>query len=65
MVSKINSLGINGIGGYKVSVECSISQGLPGFEIVGLPDMAVRDKMNNIFTIIAGREILCRQFFNL
>lgn len=37
MVSRIRSLGIKGIGGYEVSVECSIAQGLPGFEIVGLP----------------------------
>lgn len=35
MVSKIRSLGIKGIGGYEVSVECFLSNGLPAFEKVG------------------------------
>ena len=38
MVTKIRSLGIRGIGGYEVSVECALAQGLPEFNIVGLPD---------------------------
>ena len=48
MVSRIRSLGIKGIGGYEVSVECSIAQGLPGFEIVGLPDAAVREARDRV-----------------
>lgn len=48
MVSGIRSFGINGIGGYEVSVECSIAQGLPGFEIVGLPDAAVREARDRV-----------------
>ena len=35
MVSKIRSLGIRGIGGYEVSVECFPSTGLPAFEKAG------------------------------
>lgn len=35
MVSKMRSLGIKGIGGYEVSVECFLSSGLPAFEKVG------------------------------
>ncbi|NLC72972.1 MAG: YifB family Mg chelatase-like AAA ATPase, partial [Ruminococcaceae bacterium] len=68
MVSKINSLGINGIGGYKVSVECSISQGLPGFEIVGLPDMAVREARDRVRAAIKNSGFkfpLCRITVNL
>ena len=42
MVSRVRSLGIRGIGGYEVSVECSTAQGLPEFNIVGLPDAAVK-----------------------
>ena len=42
MVSRVRSLGIKGIGGYEVSVECSTAQGLPDFSIVGLPDAAAR-----------------------
>lgn len=48
MVSKIRSLGIRGIGGYEVSVECFLSSGLPGFEIVGLPDAAVKEARDRV-----------------
>lgn len=48
MVSKIRSLGIRGIGGYEVSVECFLSNGLPGFDIVGLPDAAVKEVRDRV-----------------
>ena len=43
MTSRVDSVGLSGISGYPVMVECSISSGLPGFELVGLPDAAVRE----------------------
>ena len=43
MVSNINSTGIFGISGYMVTVECFLSQGLPSFDIVGLPNTTVRE----------------------
>ena len=42
MVSKVKSFGLGGIRGYEVSVECYLSGGLPHFDIVGLPDTAVK-----------------------
>ncbi|MEG2072664.1 MAG: YifB family Mg chelatase-like AAA ATPase, partial [Oscillospiraceae bacterium] len=48
MVSKIRSLGIKGVGGYEVSVECFLSSGLPNFEIVGLPDTAVKEARDRV-----------------
>ena len=48
MVSRIRSLGIRGIGGYEVSVECAVSQGLPSFDVVGLPDAAVREARERV-----------------
>lgn len=42
MVVTVRSLGLNGIAGYAVSAECFLSGGLPAFDIVGLPDAAVR-----------------------
>ena len=48
MVSKIRSLGIKGIGGYEVSVECFLSNGLPAFDIVGLPDTAVKEARDRV-----------------
>ena len=48
MISKIRSLGISGIRGYEVSVECYLSSGLPSFDIVGLPDTAVKEARNRV-----------------
>ena len=43
MVVTVRSLGLGGINGYEVSVECFLSGGLPAFDIVGLPDTAVKE----------------------
>ena len=48
MVSNIRSFGIKGIHGYEVSVECFLSNGLPGFDIVGLPDAAVKEARERV-----------------
>ena len=48
MVVSIRSLGLNGISGYEVSAECFLSGGLPAFDIVGLPDAAVREARERV-----------------
>ncbi len=48
MFSSVRSLGVSGIGGYEVAVEVYISNGLPGFEIVGLPDAAVKEARERV-----------------
>lgn len=48
MICSVNSLGLNGIQGNAVTVECYISNGLPGFEIVGLPDAAVKEARDRV-----------------
>ena len=48
MVSKVRSLGLQGIGGYEVGVECFLSNGLPGFDVVGLPDTAVKEARDRV-----------------
>ena len=48
MISKVRSLGLGGIRGYEVEVECFISGGLPAFDIVGLPDAAVREARERV-----------------
>ena len=48
MVSRVRSLGLQGIGGYEVTVECNLSNGLPGFEVVGLPDAAVKESRERV-----------------
>ncbi len=48
MVTKIISYGINGINAYEVDVEVDVSGGLPNFDIVGLPDAAVREAKERV-----------------
>ena len=48
MVVTVRSLGLNGISGYEVSAECFLSGGLPAFDIVGLPDAAVREARERV-----------------
>lgn len=48
MVSQVRSLGIAGIAGYEVEVECFLSGGLPGFDIVGLGDTAVKEAKERV-----------------
>jgi len=48
MTSKVRSLGLGGIRGYEVSVECYLSSGLPSFDIVGLPDAAVKEARERV-----------------
>ena len=48
MVYNVRSLGLHGIAGYSVSVECDLSSGLPAFTIVGLPDAAVNEARERV-----------------
>ena len=48
MICSIRTLGIQGIRGSAVTAECYISSGLPGFDIVGLPDAAVKEARERV-----------------
>ncbi len=48
MVVRCNSFGINGMDGYRVEIEASMQSGLPGFDMVGLPDAAVRESRDRV-----------------
>lgn len=48
MVVTVRSLGLSGISGYEVSAECFLSGGLPAFDVVGLPDAAVREARERV-----------------
>ena len=52
MFARVKSLGISGIGGYGVTVEVDISNGLPAFDIVGLPDAAVKESRERVRSAI-------------
>ncbi len=48
MICSINTMGIDGIRGNRIMVECYISNGLPSFDIVGLPDAAVKEARERV-----------------
>lgn len=48
MICSVQTLGITGIQGSVVTAECFISNGLPGFDIVGLPDAAVKEARDRV-----------------
>ena len=48
MICSVKTLGITGIRGSTVVAECYISNGLPGFDIVGLPDAAVKEARERV-----------------
>ena len=43
MICSVRSLGVHGIRGYGVTVECFVTTGLSNFDIVGLGDTAVKE----------------------
>ena len=48
MLSKVFSAGLTGIDGYIVTVECDAQNRLPDFQIVGLPDAAIKEAKQRI-----------------
>ena len=48
MVSKVFSSGVIGIDGFEVTVECSAWDRIPRFELVGLPDAAVKEAKGRV-----------------
>ena len=48
MICSVRSLAVQGIRGSAVAAECYISNGLPGFDIVGLPDAAVKEARERV-----------------
>jgi len=63
MLSIIKSIALNGLQGYMVSTQVDVSSGLPSFEIVGLPDITVKESKERIKTAIknSGFEFLSRK----
>lgn len=65
MISKVNSIGLTGLEGFCIGVETDISNGVPTWDIVGMPDTAVKESKERIRAaiknsgyLIPGRRIL-------
>ncbi len=52
MLAILNSCSLMGANAYMVSVEVDVSGGMPAFDIVGLPDAAVRESRERVRTAI-------------
>ena len=64
MFVKIDTVGLYGMEGRPVAVEADVSTGLPAFEIVGLPDAAVKEAKERVRAAIknCGYEFPSRRF---
>ena len=52
MVCNVISLGLYGVEGYPVTAECALSGCLPAFDVVGLPDAAVKEARERVRSAI-------------
>lgn len=50
MLSSVYSAGIAGIEGFPVTVECNIREKMERFDIVGLPDLAIREAKERVWS---------------
>ena len=48
MVEKCNSLGLFGLNTYTIEIEADLSRGMAAFDIVGLPDAAVKESRDRV-----------------
>ncbi len=52
MIAKVQSYALSGLEGVCVTVETDISRGLPSYEMVGLPDTAVKESKERVRSAI-------------
>ena len=52
MFSKVKSFSLLGLDGLKIEVEVDINVGLPSYDIVGLPDVAVKESKERVRSAI-------------
>ena len=52
MLAKVKTLGLTGIEGFDLVVEADLNNGLPKFDIVGLPDTAIKESKERIRSAI-------------
>ena len=50
MLSKAYTSGVLGVDGFEITVECSAWDRVPKFELVGLPDAAVKEAKNRVIS---------------
>ena len=63
MLSKVNSMALQGLDGYLIEVQVDVSNGMPCWEIVGLPDTSIKEAKERVRTAIknSGYELLSKR----
>lgn len=63
MLSIINSMSLHGLDGFLVSVEVDVSGGMPSWDVVGLPDISIKESKERVKTAIknSGIELKSRK----
>ena len=54
MYSKTKTCVLNGLNGYAVDVEADLSMGLQAFNIVGLPDLSIKESKERVKSAISN-----------
>jgi len=55
MLSIVNSFGLIGVNGYLIKVEIDINRGLPGYDVVGLADTAIKESKQRVVSAIKNQ----------
>lgn len=63
MLSIVKSMSLHGLEGYLIDVQVDVSGGLPNWEVVGLPDISVKEAKERVRTAIknSGYEFQSRR----
>ena len=63
MLSMVKSIALHGLQGYLVHIQVDVSSGMPSFEIVGLPDISIKESKERVKTAIrnSGVEFFSRK----
>ena len=48
MIAKVKAFALNGLEGFCVEVEADVSKGVPSYDLVGLPDTAVKESKERV-----------------
>lgn len=48
MTAAVKTIGLLGMSAYPIQVECDLATGLPRFDVIGLPDLAVKESRDRV-----------------
>lgn len=57
MLAIVKSMALQGLDGYLVSIQVDLSNGIPDFQIVGLPDASVKESRERVKTAIRNSNL--------